>query len=641
MIRRLGPLAAVVSILLLLAGPALLPAGAQDQGDFLEVLAVDARSPDATELLVTWTGSEEVLGETVLTEQGETRAIESIQAVADGTPGVVVVIDNSEAMDAALADAKRAATGLVENLPDGAEVAVMGVGDGPQVFRDFTGDRDVAIAAIDSLVANGAPAVADGLRASAALFSEDDGLQPNVVLITGTTDGGSAGTFGQARGELSLGGVSVQILGIGGAAFDQDTYQSVVDLTGGRLLVAGDSDGVVPLGEEAATAISSRYQIVYPPATGDGAGDVVDVTLTTGETSTSISYVRGTETVGPGRLAPVESTGDGGIAFLQNDMVKNVALVMAAFAIGLAAYAMIMVFQRDDSALTSVLQPYADGFVDGEDDTVTGEDRTAIYQRAVDMTEDFAERQGFLAKIEGKLERAALPLRAAEALFFYGVALVLVTALAFLISGNLLATLLIAVVVGIVPFGVLNFLGARRQKAFVAQLPDMLQLLSGTLRAGYSLMQGVEAVSKEVGDPIGTELRRVVTEARLGRPLEEALDAAAERMDSEDFSWAVMAVRIQREVGGNLAELLLTVAETMTQRERLRRDVAALTAEGKISAIVLGMLPPAIGAAMFVINPEYIGVLFDETIGNMMLAFAVVLAGFGFWWMKKTIEIEI
>ena len=131
----------------------------------------------------------------------------------------------------------------------------------------------------------------------------------------------------------------------------------------------------------------------------------------------------------------------------------------------------------------------------------------------------------------------------------------------------------------------------RRRKQFEALLPDTLQLLASTLRAGYSLMQGVEAVSQEVSEPMGRELRRVVTEARLGRPLEEALDGVADRMESGDFAWAVMAIRIQREVGGNLAELLVTVAETMTERERLRRDVNALTAEGKISAIVLGLLP--------------------------------------------------
>ena len=129
-------------------------------------------------------------------------------------------------------------------------------------------------------------------------------------------------------------------------------------------------------------------------------------------------------------------------------------------------------------------------------------------------------------------------------------------------------------------------------------------------------MQGVEAVSQEVAEPMGLELRRVVTEARLGRPLEEALDGVAERMASPDFAWAVMAIRIQREVGGNLSELLLTVADTMIQRERLRRDVAALTAEGRMSAIVLGVLPIGLGLVMFVINPEYTSKLFDTTAGQ-------------------------
>ncbi len=102
-----------------------------------------------------------------------------------------------------------------------------------------------------------------------------------------------------------------------------------------------------------------------------------------------------------------------------------------------------------------------------------------------------------------------------------------------------------------------------------------------------------------------------------------------------------MAISIQRELGGNLAELLMTVAETMTARERLRRDVAALTAEGKVSAIVLGLLPLALAGAMFMVNPDYIGLLFSESVGNMMLIGSVILAGIGFYWMKKTIEIEI
>ncbi len=132
-----------------------------------------------------------------------------------------------------------------------------------------------------------------------------------------------------------------------------------------------------------------------------------------------------------------------------------------------------------------------------------------------------------------------------------------------------------------------------------------------------------------------------MTEAQLGRPLEEAMDASAERMDSEDFAWAVMAVKIQREVGGNLSELLATVGNTMTARERLRRDIASLTAEGRMSAILLGALPIVLGGVMWLMNKDYIGVLFNETLGNVLLGTSVVAVIIGFVWMKKMIDIEI
>ena len=140
---------------------------------------------------------------------------------------------------------------------------------------------------------------------------------------------------------------------------------------------------------------------------------------------------------------------------------------------------------------------------------------------------------------------------------------------------------------------------------------------------------------------MGQELRRVLAEARLGRPLEDSLADTAQRMGSPDFDWAVMAIRIQREVGGNLAELLQTVGETMIARERLRREVRSLTAEGRISAIILGILPIALGGVMYAVNPEYIQVLFKHTSGHIMLAGAGLLALVGFYWMKKTIEIEV
>jgi tight adherence protein B len=338
-----------------------------------------------------------------------------------------------------------------------------------------------------------------------------------------------------------------------------------------------------------------------------------------------------------------------GPKFLRSTVGLAIGLALVALAAIGIAWAVANAFFGREATLHQTLSPYSDGFVAGQefdsddDDDGRGQQfaQTSILQRAVEATGEFAEKQGFLTTVEAMLERANLPLRPAEALFFYAAGVVLVAVLLVALADSLLAALIGIILVALIPPAILSYLANRRRKQFEALLPDTLQLLASTLRAGYSLMQGVEAVSQEVSEPMGRELRRVVTEARLGRPLEAALEGVSDRMDSGDFAWAVMAIRIQREVGGNLAELLVTVAETMTERERLRRDVNALTAEGKISAIVLGILPVGLGLFIYTANPGYMDPLFDKTIGKIMLGGSILLAGFGFYWMKKMIEIDI
>ena len=140
---------------------------------------------------------------------------------------------------------------------------------------------------------------------------------------------------------------------------------------------------------------------------------------------------------------------------------------------------------------------------------------------------------------------------------------------------------------------------------------------------------------------MGRELKRIIVEGRLGRSLYDAFQDCADRMGSSDFNWAVMAINIQREVGGNLAELLTTVAETMVERERLRREIRTLTAEGRISAIVLGLLPLALAVLIRLFNKDYIKVLFDSTGGKATVVGAAALAGVGFYWMKRIVDIEV
>lgn len=137
------------------------------------------------------------------------------------------------------------------------------------------------------------------------------------------------------------------------------------------------------------------------------------------------------------------------------------------------------------------------------------------------------------------------------------------------------------------------------------------------------------------------EMRRVLIEQRLGVDIEDALEGIAERMSSKDFSWVVMAIRIQREVGGNLAELLNTVADTLREREYLRRQVKALSAEGRMSAWVLGGLPIAMTVFMLLFRPDAIRPLYTEPLGLLMIVAAIVLLGLGFTVMSKLVKVEV
>jgi tight adherence protein B len=182
---------------------------------------------------------------------------------------------------------------------------------------------------------------------------------------------------------------------------------------------------------------------------------------------------------------------------------------------------------------------------------------------------------------------------------------------------------------------------SKRAEHLREQLPDVLTILASSLRAGHSFLQSLDTVAKEIAHPAAAEFQRVVAEIRLGRPAEDALEALAQRVGSPDFMWAVLAVNIQREVGGNLAEILDTVADTLRERAMLRRQIKVLTAEGRLSAWVLALLPVAIGLYMAAVNPSYIGLLVTTTVGLVMLGTAIVLMFLGILWMRKIVNIDV
>ena len=269
------------------------------------------------------------------------------------------------------------------------------------------------------------------------------------------------------------------------------------------------------------------------------------------------------------------------------------------------------------------------------------EETSPVLRRAIEVTANLAERRGVLGSLERSLRSADIPMRPAEVLFAYGVTAVVVPLASLLLLRSPMLVLLSLFVFVALPPLALKIIVRGRRKKFVAQLPDTLTTLAGSLRAGRSLGQALEALAREMAAPMGRELRKVVAEVRLGRPLNEALDDAVDRVASPDFRWAVLAIQIQAEVGGNLAELLNRVADTMRSRSRLRGEVRALTAEGRASAGMLVVMPPALGAVMYAVNPDYMSPMFTRTAGHIMLGISAVMIGIGFLWMKKVVTIDV
>jgi tight adherence protein B len=253
----------------------------------------------------------------------------------------------------------------------------------------------------------------------------------------------------------------------------------------------------------------------------------------------------------------------------------------------------------------------------------------------------FADKRGFSERLDAELEAAGVSLRSGEFVVITVGAVFGGALIGLAIFGNLLFALVGGVVAGLAPTVALRVALKRRAEKLREQLPDVLTIMASSLRAGHSFLQALDTVAREIAQPAATEFQRVVAEIRLGRSAEDALQALAERVGSADFKWAVLAVNMQREVGGNLAEILDNVSDTLRERAMMRRQVRVLTSEGRLSAWVLTLLPIGIALYLFAMSPEYIGLLFSTTIGYVMLGGAVILLVAGVLWMRKIVNIDV
>ena len=655
-----GRAAGVLSIIAMMLFAIAAPLAAQDAGllapntnDF-EVLRVDL-SDDSNVIVVR-------PGDSVDPEQSQiTLEIEGEQQAVNTAPihqsnvavHTIMVVDNSLNADsiAGFADVQDAALAYLDGL--GANVRVMLVeGGGGNIdtrpLIPFTSDHGAVRNAIEGLTPSSGAVTWDAIGNSAAAFGGESGdAIRNVVAFIGSPAGASAKTPEIAKGNLLLANASLIVVAPEAANLDVSGFQTVAsELRGGSFFRATADLSMEEAGANAATVQSSLLTANFDSSSIVGFDADAEAT-----SSMIVSFAGNSERVrivpsdvvaGDGLIAPplVETSR---FALLQGNTFALVGIALAVLAALLFSFAMFQIIAGTDNTLNSTLSVY--GSQDqSEESRVASEafqsQRSKIIEQVVERAEEAAASQDKLSSTTSLLEKAEIPLRVGEA-FAIQVGLLLVALIVGFFLGGPFLALILFVPAAIVPIGYIKFKVGRRSKRLEAQLPDTLNLLSSTLKAGYSFIQGIDAVGNEAEEPLAGEFRRTVNEARLGKDLDLALDDLAERVDSVDLLWAIVAIKIQREVGGNLAELLSTVADTMTSRSRLRGEVSALTAEGRMSALVLLFLPFGVGAAMYFMNRPYISTLWMSTFGYIAMGIAAVSMTAGAFWMRKIIDIEI
>ncbi len=551
---------------------------------------------------------------------------------------VVLAIDTSGSMKGeSLEAAKRAANAFVEAMQAPNRVAIVAFSTSARVVAPFTADDGVLEAAIAGLSAGGETAAYDSLVAAAGLAAEPGANVKGIVFLSDGGDTMSRTTLDEAVRQVRGAGTPVYAVSLPSYEADATVLDAIASQTGGRQVAIADIATLPDLYRDIAEEIQTSYVVVYrseQPATKDLE---ITVSAVAGEDRADALAVVTNPRFGeePQDAAEVLTTGPADLFSLVG------AVTLVGFSVMLLALAVTLLVVHPHTTMDQMrfyeqLRVGADGLPTSDDATGDG-----LRQRMVGVVDYVAGRGGFTGLVRQRLERAGLPLRPAEYITAHVSAVVIAGVVVQVLTGNLPVAIIVVLIVTLAPMLYLDLKARSRMQAFEEQLPQILNLIAGSLRAGWGLLQSVDMVVQETLPPASDEFKRVQTEARLGLPVEDALRAMADRVGSDDFAWAVSAIAIQREVGGNLAEVLDVVAATIRDRAALRRTVSALTAEGRISAVVLLALPFVEGIFLYVVNPRYMRPMFTEPLGWLIIGIGLLLLVVGSLWLVRAMKVEV
>ena len=643
-------------LVLALAAIVAFPAAAWAQSSAIEIVEVNTSRYDengAVTMVVGLRNLTDVLDPALLTVTAEGAGVENLTVEPLGSStvpvGVILAIDTSGSMEGEpIAAARAAARSFVEAKRPEDFVAIVTFDDQVRVLQGFTNNTDTLLARIDAIEAAGATLFNDAIIRALEMFAHPSAaqLQPNIILLADGADNGSSATDADVQAAIAESDVRIFGVALEAPDFDPAAVRRIAEASGGMFLQAPSPNELTALygqiQREINNVLVARFnvthsapgELTFGAAYGDLSAEATAqvsgfVTTTTAPAvTTTVSFPEAQTFVVESRLPASPGT----------------LMLVAALATGAALALFVwIVFGRQEEegggAFAKRLAAYGRRGPQQEEKR-TLLDRLPLLRRFSQAAEEQVRQRGLLSGVNTALEQANVPLSPGEAILAaVGIAF-LAGIFGWLFSGPAGALIVFALVVLLV-FGFISWAGNREKRKFEEQLPDTLVLLATSLRAGYSLLQAVEAVAAEAPNPTAREFGRAIAEARLGRSVTEAMQGITDRTQSKDFEWAVMAIEIQREVGGNLAEVLQTVADTMLARNRLRGEIRALTAEGRISAFVLGALPFAMAGFLWVSNREYLTPLLQETFGRIAIGVGLVLMVGGILWLRKIINIDV
>lgn len=555
-------------------------------------------------------------------------------SAGDVARSTILVVDASNSMRGAKFDAATdAVTAFLATAPPDVKIGMVAFAGQVGTTIEPTTDRTALLDEFKGLELAEGTGVYDALSEAVDLAGTDGSR--SLLLLSDGADTGSDATLEDVAGAAVETEVVIDVVSMGSAA-KAAALATLAEETSGRVFPA-DPDALSQVFAEQAEALAQQLLVSFDLPEGvSGEADIAVTVQGAGTTYDDSAFVS------IGERIEVDS----GLQAIVvgKPLVSTPVMLGGAVALFLGVMALLW-HLISGTGRKSAVDKRLDAYFSGGDGTrakVKGgrsSDSAGFKDSAVALTDRFVNND-FEDRISKRLAGAGSALTASEWLLTHAAVALGLTTVFFFLLGPPMAVL--GLLLGtVLPWIYLKRRHAKRLGSFNGQLAETLGLIAGGLQAGLSLPQAVDTVVREGIEPMSGELRRALVEQRLGVDITDSLESVGERMESEDFSWVVMAIRIQREVGGNLAEILHTVADTLREREFLRRQVRALSAEGRLSGYILTALPPVIILYMYIVNRDYIEIMWTTTMGWVLLIISVSLLSIGGWAMSKMSKVEV